>query len=177
VLIDFISDYLRQPAVRQRASQNPIEVLSEYGVSPEAQQALRHHDQAKILEIAQAELTGLFAQRSDGGSPVMLWGPINIQVTSVDPSTTTVKTSTPLTIEGMSFPTKEEARLSFTPEKPGKPAVHGRVLSVTTKPDGYSTLKGEVTLPTAGSWKVAVADASNPGAAGVWPGDFVVTSR
>ncbi|AUX27711.1 uncharacterized protein SOCEGT47_083090 [Sorangium cellulosum] len=176
MLIHFISDYMRNPEIRRRASGDPVTVLAEYGISLEVQQALRRHDREAILKIALEELTVLLSgHNKDGGYHVTAWGPVNIQVTSVSPSTATVDSSTPLTVEGVSFPPKDMACLSFRHEQ-SQERVDGTIASITTEPSGHSTLRGQVKLPSVGLWKVSVGVKDNPGSAGEWNGDFTVTA-
>lgn len=176
MLIHFISDYMRNPEIRRRASRDPVTVLAEYGISPDVQQALRRHDRAAILKIALDELTALLDKTPKAGRYEALgWGAINIEVTSVSPSTAVVNTSTPLTVLGSSFPPKDEACLTFRHEQSHE-CVQGTIASITTDPYAKSTLLGAVKLPSTGKWKVSVAVAGNPDSAGEWDGDFTVTA-
>ncbi|MGK4009180.1 hypothetical protein WMF31_41660 [Sorangium sp. So ce1036] len=175
MLIYFIADYLRDPELQLRASEDPVTVLAEYGVALDMQQALRRHDHAAILEAARDEVAALLAGSSKHDHHVMMWGTPRITVTSVSPSTAKVDSFTPLTIEGSSFPPTGKARLSFRNEQSDE-CVDGTIASVTTDPHGRSKLLGKVKLPRSGQWKVSVASVGNPDGAGVWDGDFTVTA-
>ncbi|MGK4009184.1 hypothetical protein WMF31_41680 [Sorangium sp. So ce1036] len=175
MLIHFVSDYVRNPELQQRASEDPATVLAEYGVTLDVQQVLRRHDRAALLKIAQDELAALVTQLSQHDDKVLFWGEPNIKVTSVSPSTAKVDISTSLTVRGRNFPPIDEARLFFRLEQSNE-CVIGTITSITTNPSGQSTLLGDVKLPTIGLWKVSVASVGNPDGAGVWDGDFKVTA-
>lgn len=175
MLIYFIADYLRNPELQQRASEDPAAVLAEYGISLDLQQALRRHDQAAVIKAAHDELTALFTPPPPDQDYVHLaWGPIDIAVMSVSPSTAKVNTPTRLTVVGRCFPPKGKARLSFRNEQSNQ-HVEGTIISITTGPYTQSTLLGEVNLPMIGRWKVSVASVDQPAGAGEWNGDFNVT--
>ncbi|AUX27707.1 uncharacterized protein SOCEGT47_083050 [Sorangium cellulosum] len=175
MLIYFIADYLRNPELQLRASEDPVTVLAEYGIALDMQQAFRRHDHAAIVKTAHDELAALLSRSSLRGHHVMMWGTPRITVTSVSPSTTKADSFTPLTIEGSSFPPAGKARLSFRNEQ-SNDCVDGTIASVTTDPHGRSKLLGKVKLPRSGLWKVSVASVGNPDGAGVWDGDFKVTA-
>lgn len=175
MLIYFIADYLRNPELQLRASEDPVTLLDEYGIPRDIQQAFRRHDHAAVLEAARDEVTALLAGAPMRGHHVMFWGAPRITVTSVSPSTAKLDSFTPLTIEGSSFPPVGKARLSFRNEQSDE-CVDGTIASVTTDPHGRSKLLGKVKLPRIGLWKVSVASVGNPDGAGVWDGDFKVTA-
>jgi hypothetical protein len=175
MLVYFIADYLRNPELQMRASEDPAAVLAEYGITLDIQQALRRHDHAAILKTAHDELTALLTPPHDDDHVNLGWGPIDIVVTSVSPSMAKVNTPTRLTILGRSLPSTGNARLSFRNELSNE-RVDGTILSITTGPYAQSTLLGEVTLPLLGQWKVSVASVDHPAGAGEWNGDINVTA-
>ncbi|MGK4009178.1 hypothetical protein WMF31_41650 [Sorangium sp. So ce1036] len=175
MLIYFIADYLRNPELQLRASEDPAQVLAEYGITLDIQHALRRHDHAAILKSAHDELTALFTRPQDHDYVVAAWGPIDIEVTSVSPPTAKVNTPMRLTVVGRTFPPKGKARLAFRNEQSNQ-RVEGTIVSITTGPYAQSTLLGQVTLPTVGLWKVTVASVDQPAGAGEWNGDLHVTA-
>lgn len=153
MLIHFISDYIRQDALRRRFASHPAQVLAEYGVSEEQKQCLRSHDRAGLRAAVTADIDTL----SPGGELQPLWwGSSDMRIEAVEPPRTSAQVSTEVLVTGQNFPAG--ARLLFG--LPGRERVEATNVTVTTEPNGTSKLAGTVTFSVSGKYQVVVVDAN-----------------
>lgn len=177
MLLNFMSDWLRDRSLRQRFAADPLRVFDDYGLSHEQRAALRTREPAQIIGALNQEVASFMALRQsdgldDGGA---LWGTINIDVKDVVPSGAPVSTPTSVMVTGSGFPGTANAALLFQKNQ-GQDPIAATDVSVVTSPQGESTLTATASFAhnQHGHYTVVVVDTTDASDAGTWSGTFLV---
>jgi hypothetical protein len=152
--LHFLADLSRDPALRDRLADDPLAVLGQYGVALDKQAILRSRNMEQIVHMVTQEARDLIIQLREQPQIVQIpWGGSQVQVTSIHPSRGPTHDQLTLEITGMWF--DDSAKLTFTCPKA---TVSATVVSVHTKPDGYSTMTARALFTVAATYDVTVAN-------------------
>ncbi|PTL79158.1 hypothetical protein [Vitiosangium sp. GDMCC 1.1324] len=163
MLLHLLSDFLRNPALRERFESDPDGVLEEYGVSEEGIASLQRHDFDGVLKLLGEELRSV---PFEGERNQRFWGRADLKLQSLERHEAVVNEPTRITLTGEGF--REGTQLVLqTPSC----SVQGTGIQVRREPTGRSTLTALVQVPAPGTYDVVVLGA---GGMGTLPGAFTV---
>jgi len=157
-LLHLLSDLTRDPALRDRLTQDPLAVIARYGVSPDKQAILRSRDIEQIASTIGREAKELIAQLRETSPTVMVpWPSHEILVKAIKPDRGATGTQLSVEVTGRQF--APAATLRFT--HPGAPVVRGTDIRVHTGAEGQSTMWAKASFTKAGVYDVIVTNPDN----------------
>lgn len=176
LLVEFLADFATKEDVRCRVLKHEVEGPTDYGLDVDQVNTLNTFDLDTIFEAAKQEMIDLgidLAAKAEeihggggnvlpthaltaGGVEASMYSGGQIHIRKLEPPSVKTQTKVTITVLGNGFDEHPQVRLSK-----GADEVLGTVKSTSCDVDLYQRVEIEVTIPSAGEWKVQARNASN----------------